>query len=603
MKSSRGSISIYMVIIMPVLLVGMLLIGQKVFEIQKKQQLLTQVDAINDVQMSLYSESLFEDYRLMAYSDEVITTLIEEMKAREQFGDDVTFEVTPYTLNNPEYLNRAILEAGRLEGILEIAGQIEAYCKSLKVDDEKSEALNKAVDAEKAVAKTIDNDGLAKKMKKLTKDVSTTQLNNTIDKMKSIKSNFISKINEKKGDISEAAYASFQDYISKLSAFTISLEVYEVTLEEYETQIESTEDSIDRLKDRKRDLKDEGGDTTSISNSIFRKKETLDYLKEKSARLKAQISSETDQFNEEYLSGDMAIFDTLSDLWDSIKAFKVQDYFLEQTPWHYDSDTVKEITKDKWTDITISGIDKVVINEFCLGILTSHDPKTKRNFDMTGRKYERTHVLDYEVEFLLGNNEIDVVNDFTTKMKIFAIREAANIITILSSQQAKSQIALITAPIPPVFNIPAKSLLIGGLAAGESILDIEAMLDGKSIKILKSFSDFKLSPQGLVDRDPEAIKNFGKEIVDLNGSNKVESKTSNTMKSNSFDDLDELYYQDYLRLLLYLQGIDKTELRLMKLLEHNLNMSDQTLDSMHIGHKIRITESEKLIFELERFYE
>ena len=168
----------------------------------------------------------------------------------------------------------------------------------------------------------------------------------------------------------------------------------------------------------------------------------------------------------------------------------------------------------------------------------------------TGRynqEKEGSH-LKYQTEYILSGKSGDLENLKSVVYKLLAIRAAANLIHLLSSEEkcmiAEAAAAIIAAllTIPeaePVF----VAVLILTWAMAESLYDVSQLLKGGRIPLLKSESDWHY---GL-----EAIFDFG-------GAFEEEKETSG------------LSYNDYLRVLLCLQDKQTTTYRLMDIMEMDI---------------------------------
>ena len=158
-------------------------------------------------------------------------------------------------------------------------------------------------------------------------------------------------------------------------------------------------------------------------------------------------------------------------------------------------------------------------------------------------------VLDYELEYLLGDGGSDYENLSTVVNKLLAIRETMNVTYLLSDNETMSLIkeissalsALIASPeLSPVFEV----LLIGLWSYAESVSDIKILLRGGQVPLVKTKENWATDLES----------GFGLEM---------------TIKS-----LDEqesgMNYTQYLEMLLLVADNAKITFRSMDLIEMNI---------------------------------
>ncbi len=164
---------------------------------------------------------------------------------------------------------------------------------------------------------------------------------------------------------------------------------------------------------------------------------------------------------------------------------------------------------------------------------------------------ESGHALAYELEYILCGKPSDRENLEGTVQRLLLLREAANVVHILSDS-TKMQEALAVANLLAGFtgNPGIVQLVqIGVIAAWayvESILDIRALLEGNKIALIK--------------RKDQWTSSLG-HLSDVSG------------KENAAKDCgDGFTYQDYLKGFLFAMDNQKLSFRMMDLMEKNLSL-------------------------------
>lgn len=127
----------------------------------------------------------------------------------------------------------------------------------------------------------------------------------------------------------------------------------------------------------------------------------------------------------------------------------------------------------------VNWMDRILLQQYLLTYMSSYGETRD------GR------ALSYETEYLLGGKSSDKENLQIVVSKIFAIREAANFLYLISepakNQQAEALALMIggTTLSPAIIEV-IKIGLLTAWAFAESVLDIRALLEGKKIPLLKS---------------------------------------------------------------------------------------------------------------------
>ena len=161
--------------------------------------------------------------------------------------------------------------------------------------------------------------------------------------------------------------------------------------------------------------------------------------------------------------------------------------------------------------------------------------------------------LSYEIEYILAGKETDRDNLEETVGRLLMIRTALNL-RFLATDAAKQAEAtemaafLSTVLLSPEAEPVLKEAIIFAWACGESLMDIKALLDGRKIPLTKDASSWTLSLGGLLSFERSAAEGW-------------ESK----------EDGDGWSYEDYLRVLIAIEGKQNKCMRALDLIEVNMS--------------------------------
>ncbi len=174
------------------------------------------------------------------------------------------------------------------------------------------------------------------------------------------------------------------------------------------------------------------------------------------------------------------------------------------------------------------------------------------------------HALSYELEYLICGKASDLENLKGTVNRLLLIREAANMVYLMSDAEKQTEALEIATVIATVLTQPelAEGIKIGILAAWayvESILDLRALLDGDKIPLMKSSSTWTSDIWHLAT----SLSSFGKAKSSENG----------------------LAYSTYAGLLLFFQGESRLAYRAMDVMEATVQKQDGN-DSFRMDHMV-----------------
>ncbi len=161
--------------------------------------------------------------------------------------------------------------------------------------------------------------------------------------------------------------------------------------------------------------------------------------------------------------------------------------------------------------------------------------------------------LTYQVEYILEGQESDVANLERIVTKLIAVREVANVSYLFSDATKVSEaetlaIAVTSLVMLPELAEPVKVSLLLAWAYAESVYDVKELLAGNRVPLIKNANTWHYSLMGMAEPSTDGAT----------------SKDINENKIN------ELSYQDYLRLFLMVEGGKEKTFRTMDIVEMDI---------------------------------
>jgi len=161
------------------------------------------------------------------------------------------------------------------------------------------------------------------------------------------------------------------------------------------------------------------------------------------------------------------------------------------------------------------------------------------------------NVLDYEMEYLIAGKATDRSNLQYVVNRLLMLRFAANYSYLQTNASKQMEAKALAVTLSSVLVVPAiteavtQGLLLSW-AFGESVMDLRSLFNGKKVPFAKDERSWQLSISGLL-------------------------KIGKTGTANDGLDCSEGYqYEDYLRILLFLEDLEKVGMRALDLIEQNL---------------------------------
>ncbi len=236
-----------------------------------------------------------------------------------------------------------------------------------------------------------------------------------------------------------------------------------------------------------------------------------------------------------------------------------------------------DLTPNDDSDEDISFSEKILLNEYYLAVFSSYDVHCPRKIGYRSRLIEK-RLIKGEVEYLISGEPIEKKSISNTRIKLFGIREAANMVTLISDSEKLKQISNATIALPQPWRTIAFGASVATWCSVESYSDVNRLMKGEG------FYFFKSKEQWATDFDTLLSGGWRTSVSDS--------------KSESSDVLDaKMYYLDYLRVLLLIQSETETINRAMTLIACELdNISDgkNKLGNFSLGHKVEVIWNNEL---------
>ncbi|MBE0449310.1 MAG: hypothetical protein IBX70_00560 [Clostridia bacterium] len=576
MKSNRGSISIFMLLIVPIIAIGIFILYDHLRTYQLDNQVMKNTRNVSEMQLSNNNAHLFDYYGILAYLDQDV--IQNQILALNDHVVVTNIEVDHYKMDNPNNFVESTTMASRNLIALEAVNQLRTLIHPYLQTSQSSTFLQQIKKFEKMVEKFFDFHSAVKSIEKLRTSSSVESI------LKSIENDIHAKLNEVV-DSYEALLQSESETVQK------QIQKYEVLLIESVrisgewgdriSELRHINNEIVRLRQGLADFQTEIDLKTMELEAVS---EIEDVLLEELTGLRTQktvcayeLSIMEEKWNalidsiiEDHCDSKPLLLNRITQLLGTIDELlfnlePVENLVL--TLEGLDLDGAMNIERSE-----MNMLDQIIYAEYWMGVLNSFDKGSVRNFNPLGTKTERKTVIKGEVEYLLAGKQSDPQNIQTIKMRIFSIRTVANMMHIASDASKTSQVGRTIAVLPAPWNAIAYGAMVTLWSSAEGYLDMIALYKGEGHHFIKKEEEWVLGLDDLLQGSLSTL-------MESNGTKKPQPQSG------------KLYYQDYLRLMLYAQPVEVTAERGMLLLDANIRKVSENrfnLIRFSIGHKIEV---------------
>lgn len=620
-QTQDGAISIFMVILIPVIIIGSFLIFQLVESYKRENDMQKIAHATSDAILSKYSGVMMSRFGMLASPiDQPFESIVQKYAAL----NDISGTAQPpevivafNKISSSEYFSKALKQAAISSKCISLVEYGTTLLEQNKTYAKLQANVKTLQSYEKKAFERLDFEDVEKTLKSINAFGSISdiqnQVNHLLQEIDSFDDMFEMDYQELEmmleslytiEDNNETAtfYAGLKesysegkkDFNLKMDQITLILESVsknantlsdvEVSIREnlniidaynremnelYETlkRLEKDEDNIEPSdpsnEEEKEDLVAVINDRIEqIEEDTIALVEQNDLLSQTSNAIRQEIDNILSQFvNQHQKSLYLKILDTMTRLDELFESVNIEDKAIALN----ESDDFRTIEDRVNYDLTT----KILVSEYLLSIFSSFDLNCPRKIPY-GERLNEERSIKGEIEFILTGLENQRQSLAEVKLKVLGIRLPFNLASLIQSKSQMNQINVLTAPIPQPWRIFAYSSAITLWSVAESYTDVNELLKGNAIPLIKRSEEWHTSLNGLLSQDG---------VTD--GINALE-KQNNTQYG--------IYYMDYLRLLLYLQDESKTVNRTMSLFAHELSSLEHksSLSDYSIGHELQI---------------
>lgn len=556
----RGSITPFAVIIATTFIAIFIMMFSVLHKVSYMNTQKDYLSVASDDLLSSFDEVLLMDYGLLAYDkDDALEKIKSSVKLNTQANEASYFikeTLTEEQINQIDYSAKKSLAnkqelANTLVEIAELHVPLEAIqeLNDLYSWSDKMKEKAKAYDKYDDITKTLESftkplEECANGLEKINEgivynyrvDTRTELLFNSLAALKKENRKTLTLIKKLEKDLKNYSQSTkdLPEDIGQLKADTFMFEVDE-SIRKFRNALSGSDKSISEVKD----------DIRSNIELIER----------------VQVEGNFDLLEE--LEADFYVYD--DDESDG-KLKEIFNFFSEtrkDIEKNLDGNLPKEIDSNPWevnstgssNRVSLNPAKKLLLNEYFLATLKSRVDSPVRNFEMLRREERTSSYSNGEVEYLITENK----NRTEIRLKIIALRMGPNTLHLLSDKEKFNLIKNTTtkiAAVNPIAGIVASVAIVGGWSGIESVYDLKELEHGRGIPFMKTdadwYFDIDLERQMQVEKVPSNS--------DADDKTFIESSAPQTLS----------YYNDYLRILLFLTNDSKKIDRYLKVISDNI---------------------------------
>lgn len=196
--------------------------------------------------------------------------------------------------------------------------------------------------------------------------------------------------------------------------------------------------------------------------------------------------------------------------------------------------------------------ERLLFNEYILSTFSDAASGQEQGEEKsTSDNPEEARSLEYETEYILEGKSSDKENLESFLMKLFLVRMVLNYVYLTGDQTKQAEVSALAIAVTTVLLIPEaaevlKQLILLAWAAGESVVDIRALLSGKRAALVKNSDTWQVSLSSLLTLG--------------SGTEQIEGE----------DVPGGISYKDYLRIFLFLESPEDLNMRSLDRIEENM---------------------------------
>ena len=614
-QTQEGAISIFIVILIPVIIIGSFLIFQLVDSYKRENDMQKVAHAASDAILSKYSEVMMSQFGMLASpTDQPIENVVQKYAALNGVSEtgyppevDITFD----RISSPEHFSKALKQAAVSSKCISLVDYGTTLLEQNKAYAKLQSNVKTLQSYEKKVFEWLDFEAVEGRLKSINAFGSISDIQNQISQLEQEihSANALFEVDyqelalqleslQSNDDNSDTTtfYASMKDNysegkanfnykIDQITDILNSVSQNANTISEVESSIGENLNKIDLYAKEVRELyesikrleneeNEENEGENEILIALFTDKieqievalsklrEENDRLSQVSKEIRQEIDAKLNQFvTNHQKSLYLKILDAITKLDELFESVTIEDVALELN----ESVDYRKLEGVINYDLAT----KILVSEYLLSIFNSFDQNCPRKISY-GERLNVERSIKGEIEFILTGLDHQRQSLAEIKLKILGVRVPFNLVSLIQSKSQMNQINVLTASIPQPWRIFAYSGAIALWSTAESYTDVNELLKGNAIPLIKRSEEWHTSLNGLLSQDS---------VMEVKNTSESHSKTQYG-----------IYYMDYLRLLLYMQDESKTVNRAMTLFALELYGLEKksSLDDYSIGHQLQI---------------
>ena len=634
-KNQEGNITLFLVIVIPVLLISIFLVYDRISVKANESKALKVAVACSEVRLSRYNEFLFKRYGILAYlEDDSLNEMIGEyyknnhLQAKD--ASNMAIEVSGMGLDDPLNYLSAIRAAAPyvisdtiIDEVMHFLEQNENVLKAQSFVNDKIERYNtlskkfERSEVHKALDEVIQFKDSLELDRALTAyrnyiDYGTESFylacenNRRIDQEVKMESTDVQKYYDSVWDKSQVSHLTneyreqtnqlYMCYI-KLLREKYDLELAEMRIKNMDYQINSYQESLWRLY-RLDPIPIAAIQT--FQNQIQMKQLEKEALVTDMENIKSNIKGTTKDMLKSLSKQDSGLFDKFNKLKDKLTQFTFSNYEIEdkalslKQDYEYAENNAYTQNREFQEAIkTVSLPEKIMINEYLISISKTIVDHDVRHFDPLNIKETEHAQIQGEVEFLIGHSQSDIENFNEVKREVILTRTGLNLVGIVLNGKKRTELLELVSPIPFPWNAATYAVVLSVWSGVEGYYDWTMLRAGEGVHFIKADDEWLFDLKTLMDSE-----NILEDIPQSKAKDK--DKGESNASNDPVNHLDgALYYRDYLRILINAQGLDRTILRHMELVEAQIQSDSKDknkLENFKIGHQVNITGHFPYIF-------
>lgn len=555
-KSEKGALSIFLVIVLPILLTGILILYVLFYNAQQKLAIQKMSYASSETYLSILNSYLFDNFGIPANKNEDVLEQIIRYYLKEnelvKSTDDLTVTVKFMDLSNPSNFRKTILEAATISVAKEAVDHTLEMLSRTSTFEWMKDRFKSLSETEVKISETMEQLNLDHFAALISQQ---TDLN----KIKALISSAFEYVNS----MNQNFKALHRTGVSVLDDMLGSTDIIDNhTLEAIHGKHAEWQTVENAFNDLSKSLESSLTNASELLLSFETEysQDDLDVLLEQlSSLLVAQEKKAKPDLIEKVRKQLIEFERTLSGvaLGDSTLDFSDVGQFAP--------------VNDKLEKSSL--FEKALINEYFLTVFSNYDLNCPRKISLNRRNESKRRVVG-EIEYLITGRTSEVQSMGEIKMALFGLRFVSNLVSILSDKEKHTQIAELTVLLPQPWRTVAYTSIITLWCGSESYSDTNRLLKGEGVELLKSGSQWIFS----LNR-----------ILDIDG---LTASSHNQTENDAEGGWEKLYYQDYLRILLIMKAEEVVLARAMDLINleiHVLSKGEYGLKKFSIGHEIEVS--------------